>query len=295
MSNVIPIALATHYASGSTTVADALRITRPDGVVLGFTGATKSVTIGGVFYDATQGLDVTSISASAGLAVDNLELTTLDDGTLFTRADVIGKVWQNSKFLIFRYNWASPTDGVENVLSGTIGQVRLLNGAIVCELRGLQQYLQQPVGAVTSKTCRARFADFPSQSGNARCGIDVTTWTDLMEVTAVISRRQFVVQALGTPRPDGHYSQGLITWTTGANTGLRAQVKDFRDFSPVDITLYTDAPRTVVVGDRFEAVAGCRHRRAEDCRDRFNNVVNFQGEPDVPGVDELTKTPEASA
>lgn len=290
----IPIALAAHYASGGTTTAHAMKITRPDGEVFGFTGATKSATISGVLYDATQGLDVSSIATSAGLAVDNLELTTLDDGTLFTRADVLGGVWQNSKFLIFKYNWASHTDGVENVLAGTIGQVRLLSGAIVCELRGLQQYLQQSVGAVTSKTCRARFADFPSQAGNARCGLDAADWTEPFEVTAAVGRRSFSVMALAFTPASGWFDQGVITWTTGANAGLRGHVKAYSNFSPLEFTLYSDTPREIQPGDQFEAVAGCRLRLSEDCKDRFDNVINFQGEPHMPGVDELTKTPEAS-
>ena len=78
----ISAGLAAHYASGSTTTAYALRITRTDGSVYGFTSADKSDIIDGVSYDAAQGLDVARIVTSAGFAVDNLELNTLHDGTV---------------------------------------------------------------------------------------------------------------------------------------------------------------------------------------------------------------------
>lgn len=290
----IPIALQAHYDSGGTTVAHALRITRTDGQVFGFTGHDVSQQIDGVLYDASQGLDVSSIATSAGLAVDNLELTTLDDGSLFTRAEIFARVWQNAAFLIFRYNWASPADGVEYMMAGTIGEVRLMRGTITCELRGLQQYLQQPVGNVTSKTCRARFADAPEPAGNNRCRLDAAAWTDGLHVTAVTSRRTFTVAAAsGSLRAADWYAEGMITWSDGANVGLQAKVKAFSGAGVMELS--TSQPYDIQVGDHLLALAGCRKRLQEDCRDRFDNVLNFQGEPHLPGVDALTSPPETSA
>lgn len=291
----IPDALEAHYDTGSTTLAYALRITRTDEEVFGFTSADTSETIDDVLYDASQGLDVSSIATTAGLGVDNLELSTLDDGTLFDRAEVLGNVWQNADFLIFRYNWATPANGVEYLMAGTIGQVRLLRGSIVLELRGLQQYLQQPVGAVTSKTCRARFADFPTQAGNARCGLSAAAWTDGLRVTSVSSRRLFsAAVSTGVSRADAWFDEGVLTWQTGANAGLQARIKSY-GHSPAEFELYRDMPHAIAVGDYLRALAGCRKRLSEDCLTRFNNVLNFQGEPHMPGIDEVTSPPVVQA
>lgn len=292
----IPALLKAHYAGGSTTLATALRITRQDGRVFGFTSHDVSVMIGGVWYDASQGLDISSLATAASLAVGNLELTTVDDGTLFDRRDILGHVWDNAAFLIFRYNWAAPTQGAEALPAGTLGQVRLLRGAITCELRDLRQYLQQTIGAVTSKTCRARFADFPSQAGNARCGLSAAAWTDGLRVTSVVDSRTFrVATSTGSARADGWYDDGLATWTSGDNAGLQSRIKTFNGFSPAEMALLTAPPRAIQVGDYLRALAGCKKRLAEDCRDRFDNVVNFQGEPHMPGIDALTQTPEPQA
>ena len=290
----ISIDLAAHYAGSGTTIADAMRITRPDGAVYGFTGATRSATIGGVLYDATQGLDVTGIVTSAGLAVDNLELTTLDDGALFKHAEVIGGIWQNSEFLIFRYNWADPTDGVENVLAGTIGQVRLLNGSIVCELRGLQQYLQQPVGNITSKTCRANFADYPRPNGNNRCGLNSADHLETVTVGTVTSRRVFtIVRAGAAPAiPDDALAEGLVIFSAGLNGGVVGKI---RSYAAATITLATDLPYLPVAGNTLQVINGCRKRLDEDCAGRYSNARNFQGEPHRPSIDDLTASPEPAA
>lgn len=290
MSKTIPIALATNFSSGATTPAHALRVTRTDGEVFGFTSARRSVTISGVVYDAAQGLDASAIVTSAGLDTDNLELTTLDDGSLFTHPDVVGGIWQGAAFLIFRYNWAAPTDGIEPVMAGTFGNVSLRQGAVVVELRGLQQYLQQPVGNITSKTCRANFADYPRPNGNNRCGLDVAAHTTAVTVDVVTSRRQFSIA--GAAIADDILAEGLAVFTGGDNDGIKAKI---RTFASDTVTLATDLPYLPVSGDTLNVINGCRKRLDEDCATRYSNERRFQGEPHRPSIDTLTSAPEPAA
>lgn len=293
MSKTIPIALSTNFSSGAATPAHALRVTRADGEVFGFTSARRSVTISGVVYDSAQGLDASAIVASAGLDTDNLELTTLDDGSLFAHADVVGGVWQGAAFLIFRYNWAAPADGVEPVMAGTFGNVALKQGAVVVELRGLQQYLQQPVGNFTSKTCRANFADHPRPNGNNRCGLAAADWAVAHTVGSVTSRRQFaIVRVSGSALANDWYAEGLLTFITGPNAGHVAKV---RSHSAGVVVLATDLPYLPTTGDQFDALAGCRKRLDEDCASKFVNHRRFQGEPHRPSIDSLTASPEPAA
>ena len=200
----LPALLDTHIASGTTTLADLLKITRKDGAVYAFTSADDDVTIGGVTYIASQGLDISSLEVSAGLAVDNLELTTLDDGTVFTRAQVLSGVWRNAAFEISRYNWATPANGVEVRMVGTVGEVHLRRGTVVAELRGLQQYLQQPIGSVTSKTCRARL-------GDALCRVNLAGYTATGEVSSVISNQSFGVVAEGETPGDAYFGSVVLS------------------------------------------------------------------------------------
>lgn len=288
----IPIALATNFGSGAATPAYALRVTRTDGQVFGFTSARRSVKISGVVYDAAQGLDASAIVASAGLDTDNLDLTTLDDGTLFTHADVVGGVWQASAFLIFRYSWADPSAGTEPVMAGTFGNVSLRQGSVVVELRGLQQYLQQPVGNITSKTCRANFADFPRPNGNNRCGLSAAAYTDAVTVGTVTSRRQFGIVRSGGAIPDAALDEGLAIFTGGPNNGRTAKI---RTYAGAVVVLATDLPYLPVTGNTLNVIRGCRKRLDDDCATRFGNARRFQGEPHRPSIDTLTASPEPAA
>lgn len=289
----IPVALQTHYDTRSTTVADAIYIRRTDGLEYGFTSHETSVEIdvsawGGsssaLLFDAEQGLNATSIVSSAGFNVDNLELSTLDDGTLFTKTEVLQGKWKNAEFYIFRYNYESVTStaDVEVLLRGWFGEVTLKQNIVVVELRGLAQKLQQPVGIVSSKTCRARL-------GDAKCTKDLTSFTHNFTVTAVTDRSTFT--ASSAVQASDYFGEGLVTWTSGDNDGVTQKI---RSFASGVFTFVLPMVEDIQIGDTFTAIAGCR-KRLEDCRDKFDNVLNFQGEPHRPLTDDLTKpvTPNA--
>jgi hypothetical protein len=161
----IPAALQAHYDSGSTRMAYGLLMKREDGTVYALTSSTKPLTLDtspwdqftatAQVFDTKQGLVVTDFVTTAGFAVDNLELTTLDDGTLFTREDILAGKWKNCYYLGFRYRWdvAVPTiaNDVEVIQAGWFGEISLQSATIKIELRGLTAKLQQPVGIVSTK------------------------------------------------------------------------------------------------------------------------------------------------
>lgn len=272
----LPAPLAAHVALGTTTIAHLLKITRTDAQVFAFTSADSDVTIGGVLYRAAPGLDVSSLVLSAGLAVDNLELTTLDDGSTFTRVDVLGGVWRNASFLISKYNFTSPADGTDPLIAGTIGEVKLQQNAIVAELRGLQQYLQQSVGSITSPTCRARL-------GDAMCGVNLTSHTVTGSITAITNSQIFTDSTRA--EAVGWFDEGVLTFTSGPCAGLSQKVKTF---GAGVFTLSLPMLQALSVGATYSVSAGCR-KRLTDCASKFSNVLNFQGEPHLPGVDAMSK------
>jgi len=57
------------------------------------------------------------------------------------------------------------------------------------------------------------------------------------------------------------------------------------------IELWEPIRAAVGAGDTLRIEAGC-DKRAETCRLKFNNIVNFQGFPFVPGEDWLTSVPQ---
>lgn len=297
MPKVIPAALQAHYDTGSTCLAVALLIQRADGELFGFTSASKPLVLDitpwdalpwvltgetAFVFDSTQGLDFLTLDSTAGFEVDNSEIRTLNDGSLFTREDIMAGRWRNARFRIFLYRWdvAVPTiaNDVETLKVGTFGEGRPGHTTISMELRCLKQLLQQPVGDVSQPTCRVRFGS----QGSGQCNKDPAPFTHTFTVSSVTSNRVFTASA--AVQAADYFGAGLLSWLTGDNHDLQMQVSTFEAGV---FTLVAPMVFTVQVGDTFRVVAGCRGRLDEDCKTKFSNAPNFQGEPHRPTRDRV--------
>ena len=281
----LPALLAPQYSSAGSTLCQCLKMTLRDGTIVGATSIDKVLFVGADTYQPW--LQVSDLVSTATLGVDNLELTVVtDDVSLMS--DLEAGRYDNASFYLFETNYLSPTDGVNGLKRGTTGEAKITDtGRYVIEFRGLTQALQQTVGIVTSRTCRANFADFPSAALSATCGLTAATYTIASTVTSVTSRQSVTDSALAGEAAD-LYGAGFLTFTSGLNSGYRRQLKS----SLAGVRTFTlPFPFDIAPSDAYSLIRGCRKRLTEDCKTKFGNVVNFQGEPHLPGVDLLTKVP----
>lgn len=89
---------------------------------------------------------------------------------------------------------------------------------------------------------------------------------------------------------DQFYRDGSIIWATGANTGVVSSIADYRH-SDRRIVLLTPTPFDIQIGDRGVVRVGC-DGLIGTCRDKFNNVLNFGGDPFAPSAQQLIEPPE---
>lgn len=270
---IIAAGLAAHYALDTTTVAACIKVTRRDSTVLGVTSTDHPIIVSGITY--TPGFNLSSLQSTETLGVDTMELTILPD-ELMPESELLTGVWDNAAFEIFEVNYEDPADGVNVLKRGWLGEVGMKRGQYTVELRSLAQALQQTQGIVTSKTCRARFCD-------AACGLDVGDFTVTGTVDSAADRRH--VTDAARVEPSEEFAEGLLSFTTGNNAGFQRKIKVF---SGGVFTFSLPFPFDIDAGDQYSAVVGCQKRLAEDCVARFDNALNFQGEPHLPGLDRLT-------
>jgi uncharacterized phage protein (TIGR02218 family) len=287
MSKTIPALMLTHYGAAAQTLAQCITITRTDAVVLRYTSLDVPLVVAGNTYQAA-GLNVSGLATSSGLSVNNAELQILPDAALgIVRADLITGKWDHASFTLFETNWKTPTDGINTLMVGALGEVRPARGIYTVELRSLAQVLQNPVGASTSKTCRYRLGSVALPQG--LCNLALGPFTKTGTLTSAASRQVFTDTA--RTEADDYFGDGLFTWTGGANSGYSEKIKTY---AADTFTLVRPAPFAVVAGDTYTAIAGCRKRLAEDCIAKFANELNFGGEPHLPGVDAMLRAPVTS-
>ena len=122
--------------------------------------------------------------------------------------------------------------------------------------------------------------------GDARCKFNLKQkdFTVKAKVSEIVSLQSFTAKKLKAPR--SWFNGGYVSWHRGKNEGLKMEVKEF---AASKITLSLPMPFPIKVGDEFIIVAGC-DKASRTCTEKFNNIINFRGEPDLPGIDKLMST-----
>lgn len=284
--------LRTHLAGEVTSWATCWRVTLTNGTVYGFTDHDADLIIGGVTYLASSGYSASEVQTASDLSVDNLNIQGFLDSPVIFEADFIAGLWDYAQVNIFRINWADLTQGLMHERRGWLGEVSLKRGQFTVELRGLLQALTRPITELYSPGCRARL-------GDERCTKDLTDYTASFAVNLVSSDRLFSAVIIGSPQTlrlspsstgnptDDYFRGGLLTFLSGANAGLNMEVKAYTAASGL-FTLHLPMPYGVESGDVFTVYRGC-DKAFPTCRDVFDNVLNFRGEPDVPGLDQTLR------
>lgn len=270
--------LLAHLQSGCTTIARAWDITRRDGAVMGFTDHDQSLSFGGVIYRADTGLSAVALQQTTGLSVDNTEaLGALRDSAIREEEIEAGR-YDSAEVRAWLVNWADVSER-QLLFKGTIGEIRRAGDAFEAELRGLTQVLNLPMGRVYQKPCSAVLGD-----GGCRFDLGAEGFSEERAVSAVRDRRAFTFDGLTGYAPDW-FQHGRLIVQSGAAQGLNGMIKREREEDGARvIELWHPLRAAVEPGDMIRLEAGC-DKRMVTCKEKFNNLLNFQGFPDIPGDD----------
>lgn len=277
--------LQAHLDAGATTLCWCWRITRADGTKLGFTDHERDFSFDGTAFEAAAGFTASEIESGLGLRVDTVDAHSALQSERISEADLVAGRYDNALVEIFRVNWAEPEQRVL-MRYGNLGEVSRGSTHCRAEVRGLAHELNQPKGRIIQPVCDADL-------GDARCTVDLDDpdFKGSGSVSTVIDPRRFTVSGLDDFDEDW-FARGNLTWTSGANAGLKAEVKlHAKSLSLVTFELWQATPEAIEAGDEFTVTAGC-DKEAKTCRLKFDNLINFRGFPDVPGVDFALATAE---
>jgi uncharacterized phage protein (TIGR02218 family) len=288
LMRTIPPALQAKLNSGVTTLCYCWIVTRRDGVVQGFTDHDEDIVLGSVTCRAGTGFAATEATQQLGLAVAGTEVAgALNDDTL-NEADLAAGHYDAAEVAVHIVDWSEPALHVL-LTTGVLGEVRREGAAFAAELRSLAHRLAEQSGRLYTATCAADL-------GDARCTVDLDdpAFRGVGTVTALAGASTFSASGLDG-FGDGWFTEGKLTFTSGANGGLAMEVKTHRtDDAGVTLALWQQMPEPIAAGDTFVVTAGC-DKRLDTCRDRFANVENFRGFPHIPGNDFLASNPGSGA
>ncbi|MGV6839076.1 MAG: DUF2163 domain-containing protein [Planktomarina sp.] len=279
--------LHTHLASGVTTVARAWAITRKDGVTLGFTDCDLPLAFDGYAFEAAAGMTARAVHHTSGLSVDNTEALGVLTDDRIAEADILAGRFDGAVVHAWLVNWRDTTDR-KLIFKGTLGEIRRQGGGFEAELRGLTEALNAPQGRVYQKPCTAVL-------GDGACGFDTSAPGFSGEGVINNSTDREVLRITGMDSfADGWFARGRLEVISGAGAQLLGWIKaDSLDGTDRMITLWEPLRAELAAGDRVRLIAGC-DKRKDTCKSKFDNLINFQGFPFIPGEDWLTDFPKQS-
>ncbi|MCV2875605.1 DUF2163 domain-containing protein [Rhodobacteraceae bacterium XHP0102] len=263
-----------HLATGATQVARAWKIMRKDGVVLGFTDHDRNLHFDGVTFRADSGLSAGALAQETGLSVDNgFAIGALRDDVI-AEADIARGLYDGAEVTAYLVRWDAPEARMVQ-FKGHMGEITRKAGQFEVELRGLSEALNQSRGRAYGRDCDAVLGDLRCRADLDAPSVRAEAPVRFVDQEARILRFEtFEVLAF----PLAHFERGTVEIA-----GARALIKlDQRFATYRQITLWSDLEADL--GQNAILRAGC-DKRWTTCRDKFDNLLNFQGFPDIPGED----------
>lgn len=260
-----------------TSLAFCWRIERRDGAGLALTSHDNALSINGVTFRAAPGILPSAIIRGVGLDPHSGEVAGALTSDALSETDLALGRWDAARIAMFAVDWTDPAGEEILLIGGELGEVTVEGEKFSAELNGAASRLAEPVCPETSPECRAEF-------GDKKCRVDLAGRALRAVVVSSAGPELVIDQAI-----DDRFLFGRARFLGGANCGATSAVIG-RDGPTIHLR---DVPRIdVEPGTPIELREGCDKRFAT-CVERFDNAVNFRGEPHLPGNDLLTRYPGA--
>lgn len=261
------------------------RIARKDGVVIRVTthNGTLTVPIAGTneVFSPIGAMDPSARQKLSQLKERNLECKGMFDVAAMTFDDLRAGRYRGAAVTEYIVDWKYPWLGPIEQTVYFMGATQFNGEYWEAHLDGFTTNLKRDVGRTYGRMCDATL-------GDSRCTLNLAPFTFTgLTVTAVLAPRQSFTSS--ATQADAYFGYGNLTWTSGANAGLTVDIEYYiNSGGTFQLLLYT--PSDFAPGDTFTAVGGC-DRTLPTCRDRFNNIINYQGFPAIPGTDVMIRSP----
>lgn len=263
-------------------MADCFTFTLATGAVLTYTNADVPIVLNGATFLANALLvDGLQYKCATGLDVDKQKITISARPT-----DTIGGIpflqairnglldgCEVQRDRAFLSSWSAPPIGGVTLFKGrvatvdsvgrTTAQITVASDLVLLDIP-MPRNLYQPA-------CNHVLFD----SG---CGLVKNAWS-----AAGIVGADATAVTVPWSAASAAYAQGTLFFTSGANTGVKANIKDATASA---LVLSYPLPNVPAQGDAFTATQGCDHTLAT-CKAKFNNAARFRGFPFVPAPDTM--------
>ncbi|HCR86350.1 MAG TPA: hypothetical protein DIV86_06695 [Alphaproteobacteria bacterium] len=271
----IPENLQTHLTSDATNLVKCLLVKLSNETEIGFTESDIEFEYEGVIYKPFSGFNLDKLNYRLNANQEAQIYTCFDDFEI-SQADIISGKYLDAEIEIFSVNISNLSSGKIILQTGFVAEIISDKEKFFFKIEGFASKLKKIITQYYSKQCRAKF-------GDAKCGKDLEDYKYTGSVTESINNYSF--KDTSREEEDYYFNYGVIKFLSGQNLGIKYDVRKFRDEV---IELLLPSKFSIQTGDEYEIYVGC-DKEFSTCISKFNNAINFRGEPSVPGSEKLLR------
>jgi uncharacterized phage protein (TIGR02218 family) len=266
--SMTPDALGTH--------AYHLIVQRPDGAGFASTSHDHRQFTGSMTLEPNIDLRPRELAVNDQLFGSFLELEGGLGSQISPTADLRSGHWRGAAVRLLMGDWWQEAETC-TLAAGEVGRITLQEERLAISVDLRPDDARQPPCIQTSPECRAVL-------GDRQCRMDMRSRKLRVTVVAALAEG-IVVDTADIDR----FGMGRLRWISGSQCGLE------------DMIVAVEAGRLVLrdavlsslkIGDTAILTEGCDGRRST-CSERFGNILNFRGEPDLPGSEIIMRLPGA--
>jgi uncharacterized phage protein (TIGR02218 family) len=205
----------------------------------------------------------------------DIEIPVSDDGPI-TPDNVTNGMYQGASVILRIVDYVNASVTPPIGFKWVIGETRITNdGKAVFEIRDEARVNRELILKIYGPVCTANL-------GDARCGKDLTAFTDTVTVATVVDAYSFTVT--GSARANGFFDNGAIKFTAGDNLNRAYTVRKWV-LSTATVTLWEPLRAGLTIGDTATMHAGCDKTTGAAGCTKFSNIARFQGFENLPSFD----------
>lgn len=270
-------------------------ITRTDGEVFRFTSKDTDLVFFGQTYQSCDSLTPSaSESVSEADAASSMDLSGMIGPDGITERDLYAGKFDGATVRAFLVSWGAPGP-IKSILRATFGPVEQTPSGFKVELLGDGAKLSQtPLVDLIEPGCRWKRGSFGG-FGGPFCGKDISGLIVTGTVDSGTGLRSFVDAARAETA--GYFSQGRVTFTSGNNDGVSAEIKEHA--AGGSFTLWPKLAFPIEAGDQYSMIPGCTYLHESSggtngC-DAWDNKRRYGGFLKVPGGDKRSAAADVKA
>jgi len=256
-------------SSSQALIADLYTITLNDGTIYKYTDADIDI---GTFVSGDIRISRNSLKIVAGVEVDMLALTIAYPPTSTFMRLLQSGAFDGARILLERAimeTWGDLSNGTIIMFSGRVSDSEFDRTQATINVKSDFELLniQMPKNLYQPSCSHTLYG--------VGCGVTKASFTSSNAINSSSSSTVLntnIIVATGT------FDQGVILFTSGANSGVKRTVKSQ---SSGIISIVLPLPYAPQVGDTFSISQGC-DKTKDTCENKFNNLARFRGMPYIP-------------